>query len=283
MSARVQTQTKAAQPAVTGVRAAQPRDTFLIYTRQAFRGLTRSGLYWGIGLALYAIMLIAIFPSMKGAVDVSNYPKALRDALGITDISHIRPFLQVEFSTYLSLVFAFYPMTVLAATIAGAEERRWLDVLLGNPLSRRTMVLGAFTAIAAMMLAILVIVAVVMWGFAQAINVDLSLGASVQAMVAAWPFALAFGALALALSAVVRNRAAALGAAAGVMIALYLLNVLATLVKSLSWLKWLSAQHYYGEPMNNGMSWSGSLVLLIAAGVLVALAVAAFDRRDIYT
>lgn len=279
MSAKAQ----AARLTATETRQARPRDTFLIYTRQAFRGLTRSGLFWGIGLALYAIMLVAIFPSFKNGIDINTYPKGLRDALGITDMSHIRPFLQTEFFSYLSLVFAFYPMTVLAATIAGAEERRWLDVLLGNPLSRRTMVLGAVAAIAAMMLAILVIVAVIMWGFAQAINVDLGLSASLQGMVAAWPVSLAFGALALALSAVVRNRGAALGAAAGVMIALYLLNVLATLVKSLSWLKWLSAQHYYGEPMSKGLSWSGSLTLLIAAGVLVAAAVVAFERRDIYT
>lgn len=267
----------------TEARATPARDTFLVYTRHALRGLNRSGLYWGVGLALYAAMLIAIFPSLKGTVDVSTYPKGLRDALGITDMSHVRPFLQVELFSYLPLALAFYPMTVLAGTVAGAEERRWLDVLLGNPLSRRTVVLAAFAALATMLLAVLVVVAIIMWALAQALSIDLGFGASVQAMVAAWPISLAFGALALALSAMVRGRAAALGGAAAAMIALYLLNVLATLVSSLSWLKWLSAFHYYGSPMTEGLFWGGAVVLLIAAAVLVAAAVTAFERRDIYT
>jgi ABC-2 type transport system permease protein len=279
MSARAQ----AGRLAATQTRAAEPRGTFLISTRQALRGLTRSGLFWGVGLALYPVMLVAIFPSLKGAVDVSTYPQGLRDALGITDMSHIRPFLQVEFISYLPLVLAFYPMTVLAGTIAGAEERRWLDVLLGNPVSRRTVVLGAMAALAVVPFAILVGDAVVMWIFARLLDIDLSLSASLQGMLANWPIGLAFGAVALAVSATVRSRAAALGIAAAVMFGFYLLNLLATLVSGVAWLKWLSAFHYYGSPMTEGLFWGGAVVLLIAAGVLTAVAVAAFERRDIYT
>lgn len=264
-------------------RTARPSSNLVVYTRHYLRSLNRAGLIWGCVMAVYLMMLVWIFPSIKGKVDVSAYPEAMRTAFNITSIDTLRGYLQAELFSLLPIVLAFYPMTVLSGVLAGAEERRTLDVLLGNPLPRWTLVVGSFLALAAQLLVLLVIQAGVLWVGARTIDAPLSVTVCLEAMLSLWPFCLAFGALALALSATVHSRTLALGPATGIIIGMYLINIISQLASGMSWLKWVSAIHYFGTPATKGIYWTGAVVLLIAAGVLVAAAAAAFERRDIYT
>ena len=100
--------------------------------------------------------------------------------------------------------------------------------------------------------------------------------------IATWPITLALGSVALLLSAVLRQRSQALGIAAGMMFAMHVLDLLSRLVDDLSWARYLSAFHYYGTAIQDGLSWGGAILLLAVAAVLVATATALFERRDIY-
>jgi ABC-type transport system involved in multi-copper enzyme maturation permease subunit len=46
--------------------------------------------------------------------------------------------------------------------------------------------------------------------------------------------------------------------------------------------RYVSAYHYYGNAIVEGIWWPGVAMLLVATAVLVAVAVILFNRRDIY-
>ena len=259
------------------------RPTYLTYGRYQLRSELRTSIFWAIGLCLYSALLVSIYPSLRGAVTWNAIPGNLREAFNIADYAKLAGFLSSQlFGVILPLVFPFYAMVYLSNVVAGAEERGRLDVLLGNPIPRRHLILASFAVMAIYGLLIALTIGVVIWTVATMQDVSLGIGPALAAGFALWPVALAFGAFSLLCSAMMRSRAAALGIPAAVVLLSYLLLVIGRLSDPLSLVRYVSAYHYYGVAILDGVWWTGALALVSAALILVALAVTAFDRRDIY-
>jgi ABC-2 type transport system permease protein len=94
---------------------------------------------------------------------------------------------------------------------------------------------------------------------------------------------LAFGAIALAISAATGNRAASIGAAIALMVVMYLIDALAAIVDGLNTIRPLSLFRYYlgNDPLRNGVSFSDAAVLAAVTAVFLVAALVAFDRRDL--
>jgi ABC-2 type transport system permease protein len=179
-------------------------------------------------------------------------------------------------------VVSFIPIMMFSGALAGAEERGSLDVLLGTPLPRRHLVLTTALTAGINLALVLLALAVADWLTSLAVNAGLALDDSLAASVAAWPAGMAFGGIALVLSATLHQRGRVTGFAIGAMFGMYALYVVSKLVDSLDWLKWLSAFHYYGNAIEEGVSWTGFAVLIAFTLITIALAARLFDRRDIY-
>lgn len=256
---------------------------FVPYTRMQFAGLRRSTLFWVLGLAIYCSLIVAIYPSVKDAIDIALIPETMREAFNINDFSQLASFLSSElFGVILPLLLPFFGIIALSNVVAGAEERGRLDLLLGAPIPRRQVVLGAFLAVACNLLVLVAVVAGAIWLMSTALDLGLGARAAVRAAFALWPVAVAFGALALALSSVARQRATALGGTAAAVFLMFLANVVGKLAPAVSEVQYASAYHYYGNAIVDGLWWGGVAVLLAAAVMLVGFAVVAFDRRDVY-
>ena len=95
--------------------------------------------------------------------------------------------------------------------------------------------------------------------------------------------ALAFGGIALAVGAGTGRRSIAVGVAAGVAASSYLIDILALSVNGLGWLQRLSPFFYYRdpEPIMHGLDPVDAVVLGAIAVVALAIAVWAFERRDL--
>ncbi|HEX5164546.1 MAG TPA: ABC transporter permease subunit [Thermomicrobiales bacterium] len=258
-------------------------NTFAIYLTHQITRTSRGMLIWLVSLAAYGALIVAAFPSVKGTTDLESYPEALRDAFSLTTLDQIEPYLTGQILSYLPLVIAFIPIMLFSGALAGAEERGSLDVLLGTPLSRRELVLTTFLTGAFNLFVVLLGLAIGLWLTSLAVDAGLSIRKALAGSLVAWPIGLAFGSVALLGSAVMRQRSRVLGLAIGLMFAMYALYVLSKLVDSLDWLKWLSAFHYYGAAVEDGVYWLGVAVLLATTAVLTVLAVLGFERRDIYT
>jgi ABC-2 type transport system permease protein len=239
---------------------------------------------WGVAVGLYVGVMVIAYPSLEGELDLGMYPEAFRNAFGIADMSTLGGFLGAQFFNYIGpLVLSFFPILVLSAVIAGAEERGTIDVLLGKPLPRWQLVAGSFVTVAISLLGILAILTLFTWLAATLADVDLSFGAVLEGALSLWPISLFFGSLALLCSAIFRQRILAIAVPAAVLFGMYLLDVIGGLAEDAEALQSLSAFYYYSSGITEGVDWASFSGLVVAALVLSVLAVLAFRRRDIYT
>ena len=247
--------------------------------------------WWGLGPFAAGAMYAPFYPSIKeNAATFDRYlesmPEFLREAfLGRTgDFTSPAGYLNTElFSFFAPLLMLLFAIGAGARAIAGEEERKTLDILLSTPTPRRRVVVDKFLAMLAggAFLALMLWLSVPLTGPPFELRVDL--GNLVAAVLMCYLLAMAFGGIALAVGAGSGRRGLAIGVAAGVAAASWLVDLLVPSVAAISFLQYLSPIHYYldPEPMMNGLGIVGSLVLAgIALGSFVA-AIVLFERRDL--
>ena len=251
----------------------------------------RSVAIWGLVFGAFGVMMVSIFPAM-GDVDqleeyIQSFPEEIMQAVGVEDMASmttIEGFLDVEiFGLVAPLALPFFAILAAAGAIAGAEENGTIDVLMGNPLSRWQFVAAYFIAIAISLAGILAIFGAFLWGSARLFDVDLALETTAGGVFGLWPLGIFFGGLALLLSAVFHRRALVVGISGAVLLGMYFLDALGGLVEEFEGIRPFSVIYQYGSPITDGIDWASFIGVTAAALLLVALAMLAFRRRDIYT
>lgn len=262
-----------------------PSSTLGIYTAHLVRRYSRTALFWAIAFALYTALILATFPSLQesGALSMESYPEAIIEAFNIQDMNQVTNYLESQVTSFAPLVIAFFTIMTFASAIAGAEERGALDITLGNPLPRRDLVLANWIAVAVLLLGILAFTGLVTWLVAVLIDVDLPFRRAMEAFLNIFPITMAFGSLALLLSARLRSRGAVIGISFAVVFLMYLIDIIGKISTDLGDLRWLSAFRFYGSAMMDGLDWGNIAVLLAIAVLLLLGALTIFERRDIYT
>lgn len=252
---------------------------------------TRSAAIWGLLFGIFGVMMVSIFPAMADGPALEeladSYPKGFLEAAGVEDITimgTIEGFLETQiFGLIVPLVLPFFAILAAARAIAGAEETGTLDVLMGNPLPRWQLVVAYFVTTAVSLAGVLAIFGLFLWGSAQFIDAELTLGATAGGVFGVWPLCVFFGGLAMLCSAIFHRRILAIGVSGAVLFGMYVLDVLGGLVEELEGVRNLSAIYHYGSPMIDGIDWTSFAGLTAAALIFVILAIVAFRRRDIYT
>ncbi len=251
----------------------------------------RSVAIWGVLLGLSGVMMVSVFPAIADGPSLKNladsFPPGFMKAAGVEDIMSmgtITGFLQAElFGLIVPLALPFFAILAAANAIAGAEENGTIDVLMSNPLPRWQLVVAYFVSTAVSLVGILAIFGLFLWGSALFIDAELTLGATAEGVFGTWPLALFFGGLAMLCSAIFHRRILAIGISGAALFVMYFLNVVSGLVEDLEFLKNFSAIYHYGSPITDGIDWGSFAGLTGAALILAAVAVFAFQRRDIYT
>ena len=235
--------------------AGSQANTLGVYLQHLLRRHARGVLFWTIGVTIYSALMILSFPAFEetGAVDVSQYPEAMREAFNLESMSTIEPFLSSQLFNFLPLVLMFVPITAFASAIVGAEERGSLDILFGNPLPRPIFVIATWLAVAILILLMLATLGLVSWLVAVVIDVDLSLGESMLASLNVFPITMTAGSLALLLSAIVRQRAIAIGIPVALMFLMYLADILGKISEDFEPVRNTSVFAAYGDPLQDGM------------------------------
>jgi len=269
-------------------RRAAPLATLPALVLQTTRLQVRGVFIWGAALGLYSAALVASYTTFSGSAEQMNqlleaYPKGMLEAFGITDLGDVENYMNSQVFLLAPLALAFFPILAAAGTIAGAEERGTIDVLLGNPIPRWQLVVGGFASISLSLLAILALMGALTWITAVLMDVDLAPGSTAAAVLNMWPLCLLFGAAAMLCSAALHRRALAIAVPAFLLFAMYLLNTLGRVSEDLEDLQPTSAFYYHGSAIEDGIDWTNFWGLTLVALALVLLAVFAFRRRDIYT
>ena len=265
-----------------------PRGTLFALVSHTVRMLSRGVIIWGAAIGLYSAALVASFTTLEASADELNqlmqaYPKGLMEAFGITDLADPANYMNSQVFGFAPLALAFFPIMVLAGSIAGSEERGTIDILLGNPIPRWQLVIGSFIATALSLLAICAIVGLLTWGPAVLIDVDLSLQQVTDAVLNIWPISLLAGAVALLCSALFHRRGLAIAIPAFLLFGMYLLDTIGRASEDLEDLRPISVFYYYGSAIEKGIDWTNFGGITLVALALALLAVLVFRRRDIYT
>jgi ABC-2 type transport system permease protein len=250
----------------------------------------RMVLGWAAFSGIWPAMYVALYPSIGALGEMERmleqFPPALREffASASLDLSSPEGFLNMELFTFVApLLTLAYTVVVAGGATAGEEERGTMDLLLATPIPRWRF--GVEKA-AALVLGTIVIGFGMWLGAAiaaAAVNIDLDLWLVGQAIVSCLLLGFALGGLALALGAITGRRWLAAGISLMVLIAGFFLNGLGALV---DWLEpWRPISPFYqyiaNDPLKNGLDPGHAAVLIAWAVVGTAVAIIAFERRDL--
>jgi len=246
--------------------------------------------FWvSLGCGVMTAYFAILFPTYSKLFDLNAILEKMGPAVkllgaSLGDASTLIGFLHIElFSMILPAAMVAFAAGMASGFTAGEESRGTIDVLLSYPVSRARVVLEKWLAI---VLACIVVV-LVLWAFAltgAAISASaLPPDRLASALVMLVLLGLAFADMALAISAFSGNRGAAIGVTVALMVAMYLIDALSSIVDGLATIRPLSLFRYYmgGDPLRNGLSLGDAAVLAAVAAVFLAIAVVAFERRDL--
>jgi ABC-2 type transport system permease protein len=248
-----------------------------------------------VGFASYIVLMVAaivaVYPSLGHNESltklVRSYPDALKAFIGfggVVDYSSGIGYLGIElFSLMLPALLIAAAVAAGARALGAEEEQATLDLLLANPISRRRLLLEKAVAMTAFVALLVVVIFVALAVATRLAGMDVTLAHLAAAAAATGLLGLLYGAIALLAGAATGRRGTALAIAGAAAAAAYLANVLGSLVDALMPLRQASPFYHYAavDPLRHGLTFAHAAPLAVATAVLIAAALAVFERRNL--
>ena len=244
----------------------------------------RSVWAWGIPLGLMSAFIVAIFPSVEDSISkaVQGYPQGLKEAFGIGQLTNVEQYLQAEMlSLIVPLALGYLAVRAIASGLTGAAETGRLDVLLSAPVSRSRLVLAGFLATAVELAAVLLVTAALTGLGSILAGAGLDAGAAAAGFANVWPLALLFAGFGVLATGFSLRTSVVTGSVAGVLVAMYVIDLVGRLDPDLDGLRYLSVFRYYGNAIEDGIEPLAFAGVTVAACLLAALGAWLFERRDL--
>ncbi len=260
--------------------------TTLLYT---FTGLRGQVLGWGLGLALYGLMIVPMYDSLAARQDtfqkmIAGYPPEFLAFFGADINSMLTPagFLGMYAFSMLPVIVGIFAVLAGSGLIVSDEEHGRLDLIVAHPVGRPAFFWGRFLGLAAASLAIMVIA----WlGFSLMLGSS-KLGFDMGQM--AVPFlpllvqVLFYASLALLLSMLLPSRNMAATLSGAVMVISYVVSSMAFMSEGLAAVAKAMPYHYFQTVMSfQELNLAWLFTLLAISLVMALLAWLRFGRRDI--
>jgi ABC-2 type transport system permease protein len=249
--------------------------------------------WWVGGLVALALMMVAFYPALEDFGEFEELMEAYPDYfLAMFGIEEAGEFLTAEgflhgelYSAMLPIIFLIFAIMRGAAATAGEEQSGTMDLVLSVPVSRSRVVVDKFVAMVALTAGLALSLIVVELVGNVLVDMGLSIAGIVSVNLGLTLLALLFGALSMAVGSWTGRRTMAAGVAAGVAVAAFFVNGLAPLVSALETPQKFSPFYWYldPKPLSNGFAWGQLGLLAVVSLALFAVAVWAFQRRDIAT
>lgn len=257
--------------------------------RRALRDLRWTATWYSVGLFLYALLILALYPAVfRDNVAmrqlIATYPAGMMRAFGVTDITTFAGFVGGEFLNFMwPLVAAVFTIMTGAGTIGQEVERGTIELWLSVPASRSRLLLAKLAAFVVMLaMVVLATVAAILLGAAYAGEWLAPVGVLGMALVL-FALVIAIGGYAVLFSSFASDRGKPAGVAAAVTLLFYLFWVIGGLSSRWSWLKRLSIFTAYKpqQALATGELPLREVAMLLALGAACVLgALAVFQRRD---
>ena len=213
---------------------------------------------------------------------MTNYPPALKEAFGVGNLTTVEQYLHAEMlSLIVPLAVGYLAVRSIASGLSGAAESGRLDVLLSAPLSRRRLVAADVLATAAELAAVLAITLALTELGSAISGAGLSFGSALAGFANVWPLGLLAAGLGVIATGFSLRTSVVTGAVAGVLVAMYIVDLAGRLDTSLNWTRYGSVFRYYGNAIENGIDPLAFAGVVTAAALLAGVGSLLFERRDL--
>ncbi|HET7483773.1 MAG TPA: ABC transporter permease subunit [Solirubrobacterales bacterium] len=244
----------------------------------------RSLLSWGLPIGAWSAFVVAIYPSVEDALSkaIASYPESLKQAFGIAELTSVEQYLNAEMlSLIVPLAVGYLAVRSVASGLSGAAESGRLDVLLSAPVSRRRLVASGFLAAAIELAAVLLVSLLITALGGLLAGAGLSFGRALAGFANVWPLALLFAGFGVVATGWSLRTSVVTGSVAGVLVAMYIADLVGRLDTSLDWVRYGSVFRYYGKAIEDGIDPASFIGVTAVAVAFAALGALLFDRRDI--
>ncbi len=109
----------------------------------------------------------------------------------------------------------------------------------------------------------------------------LSFGPALAGFANVWPLALLFAGLGVVVTGWSLRTSVVTGSVAGVLVAMYVVDLIGRLDTGLDWIRYVSVFRYYGKAIEDGIDPLAFAGVTAVAVALAALGALLFERRDI--
>jgi ABC-2 type transport system permease protein len=251
-------------------------------------------LYWGGGLALYAILTFALNPDaeslekMVGALE--SMGSTMLSIMGITDVksfSTLEGFIGLKYFSFLLVITGVYGVGAGLEVTANDEDKGIMDIVLSLPLPRWRIIVEKMLAFSLIVVGIsLMTFCGLMIGREVASSpVDIAPVSLLEGALNFIPGTIVIMAVTVIIGTIVRRKTVALALSSIFVAVSYVLNTVADVARtdaSDAFAQLSVFRHYAGATiLSDGLSYDTITMLLLVAVGFVAGAVIFFRRRDV--
>lgn len=247
----------------------------------------RSTLWYALGMALYMLVVVALYPSFKHSTELNKLTQGnspLAALFGATGtLTSPAGWINVNaYANFLPLIMLLLTIGYGAGAIAGQNEDGTLGLLVVLPLARQRILAGKVATMIVQALTLALTVAACLY-IGRAFQVALDPAHVATATLAVLLLGLDLGLIALALGATTGSRSTAIGLSSALAALCYLISSLAPVVHWVHPLRYASLFYWAvgNQQLTNGAG-PGSFAVLLGVAITAAISAnLAFRRLDI--
>jgi ABC-2 type transport system permease protein len=232
------------------------------------------------GMALFAILIYPEYAASFGDVDLPDFYDSFTGGL---DITSPEGFLNAEFYSWIPLLLIVQAIIGGTGALAGEEGAGTMDQLLAQPIRRRDLVVKKAAGVAIGIVLSTLATLPGVWIASAIVDFDVSQVKLVFATLNMVPLALFYLGISLWAGAALPTRGAAVVVAVGAVVVPFLVYTVLGAAGFAEGVQKLTP-FYWGEAteiLKGNARWQPAAVFLGLFAGFVALAVVAFERRDI--
>lgn len=248
-----------------------------------------STIWWVLALVLLTAWIVAFYPAIRDSSElqdfITDFPPEMLAMFGIDPLLFTTGFGYLQGQLYSligPIILIGMCIGIGAGATAGEEERGTMDLLLAQPVSRTSVVVQKFLAMATLALVAVAAVGLVIVIANPLVDLKLSTAGIIGINVGLMFLGLTFGTMAMAVGAWRGTRALAAGVATAAAVVAWFINAFSPLVDWLATMQDFQPFSWYlkDDPLLDGPTvWH--LLLVGSTLLLLAGAVALFRLRDI--
>lgn len=248
----------------------------------------RSLVWWSIGVVAIVALTDAFYPSVAGDPSLNDVmeqiPESLRPLLGPEDLTSPVGYLASQLYLFmLPALVLIFAIGRGSSALAGEEEDHTLDLLLAQPIGRRSLYMQKFLGICLG----IVVLAGASWLptaiLAGPTGLEIPASSLASATLQLFALAMFFASLALAVSSAAGRKSVGIAVAAGLAFLTFLIDGLGQTIDWLGDLRPLMPWRWYDATtaLTDGFLWPSFSVLIGASVLVAAIGLVLFERRNL--